>query len=644
MSRAELLKDINNHEKGRLMKNVTKLGRLSAGNCHADGKESAKSSSAKPPFRFGAPTKQTRPAKNTSNEVIQPRWNASNSKPNRRSDITVPSLNDNNVKLFQKKSKNHSPPRRSQSSGFSQNQNHNKSAMPFVKSSVDIKKRNFSPERQSSDESSVVIEKSQKPSDVKARDRAKGLSFSQVGYRNQSPLSSAGPRVLAAAAVRKDETYEVHKQEKSFIVIRPKIATEQRNPPTAVVAPLRETSKPALPPKASVLEAKKKPLKPVMNINDIPDEKFDTFIEHNIPEQNFDTFIENDIPQMLQVKMPVDYSVGPPPLPEKKVVKRKKSRKVKNEKQLGHDFKEAELENWIMWCDACNGIIVSVFGAHHVRCIKCNMLCHNKCVTNVSLTCEADLNDPFKSMSSEEGGQFNSYKTTFQETKDESTLKEYNTIKGSLLKKFSKEEILKKIDEFNKTVKGSQQMTLQGDSQSFRGFIRVSMNLQRPVSAAEGTKNVKQTSQLYSGNKESFYIEKGAMKALHLTSDTTAEKVVEALLNKFKIIDNPMKFALFERFKKEEGHVILRKMIPKERPLFLRLLWGNNTDRSFILQENESRDINWNAFSVTELQNFKILMDKEEETKKQEVRLNYAMCKQHMMLEIKKREAGGDRN
>ena len=44
------------------------------------------------------------------------------------------------------------------------------------------------------------------------------------------------------------------------------------------------------------------------------------------------------------------------------------------------------------------------------------------------------------------------------------------------------------------------------------------------------------------------------MKALHLTSDTTAEKVVEALLNKFKIIDNPMKFALFERFKKEEGH------------------------------------------------------------------------------------------
>ena len=34
-------------------------------------------------------------------------------------------------------------------------------------------------------------------------------------------------------------------------------------------------------------------------------------------------------------------------------------------------------------------------------------------------------------------------------------------------------------------------------------------------------------------------------------------------------------------------------MLPNERPLFLRLLWGvNNEEKSFVLQENETREIN----------------------------------------------------
>lgn len=38
--------------------------------------------------------------------------------------------------------------------------------------------------------------------------------------------------------------------------------------------------------------------------------------------------------------------------------------------------------------------------------------------------------------------------------------------------------------------------------------------------------------------------------------------------------------------------VILRKMLPRERPLLLRLLWGeSNSEKEFLLQENETRDI-----------------------------------------------------
>ena len=44
------------------------------------------------------------------------------------------------------------------------------------------------------------------------------------------------------------------------------------------------------------------------------------------------------------------------------------------------------------------------------------------------------------------------------------------------------------------------------------------------------------------------------MKALHLTSNITAERVVEALLQKFRIVDNPQKFALYEKSVKEKGH------------------------------------------------------------------------------------------
>ena len=44
------------------------------------------------------------------------------------------------------------------------------------------------------------------------------------------------------------------------------------------------------------------------------------------------------------------------------------------------------------------------------------------------------------------------------------------------------------------------------------------------------------------------------MKALHLTSNITAERVVEALLQKFRIVDNPHKFALYEKSVKEQGH------------------------------------------------------------------------------------------
>lgn len=47
--------------------------------------------------------------------------------------------------------------------------------------------------------------------------------------------------------------------------------------------------------------------------------------------------------------------------------------------------------------------------------------------------------------------------------------------------------------------------------------------------------------------RTSFYLPKDAVKHLHVLSRTRAREVIEALLRKFMVVDDPRKFALFER-------------------------------------------------------------------------------------------------
>lgn len=51
--------------------------------------------------------------------------------------------------------------------------------------------------------------------------------------------------------------------------------------------------------------------------------------------------------------------------------------------------------------------------------------------------------------------------------------------------------------------------------------------------------------------RTSFYLPKDTAKHLHISSQTRVREVIEALLNKFTLVDNPAKFALFERTEKQ---------------------------------------------------------------------------------------------
>ncbi|XP_037397255.1 ras association domain-containing protein 3 [Pygocentrus nattereri] len=164
------------------------------------------------------------------------------------------------------------------------------------------------------------------------------------------------------------------------------------------------------------------------------------------------------------------------------------------------------------------------------------------------------------------------------------------------------EEIRHKIEFYNATTRDHLKMTLNPDG-LYTGFIKVQLELRRPITVTGG--GVK--------GQEAFYLPSGSVNTLHVSSSNTVRQVIEALLRKFTVADNPAKFALYKRFRRDD-HVCICKLAEREHPLLLRLLAGPNTDTlSFVLREQQTGEVMWDAFSVPELHNFLRILDKEEQ-------------------------------
>lgn len=79
----------------------------------------------------------------------------------------------------------------------------------------------------------------------------------------------------------------------------------------------------------------------------------------------------------------------------------------------------------------------------------------------------------------------------------------------------------------------------------YTGFIKVQLDLRRPITVkGGGVGGVK--------GQEAFYLPRGSINTLHISSTNTVRQVIEALLRKFTVADNPAKFALFKRFSRED--------------------------------------------------------------------------------------------
>ncbi|KAK0145829.1 Ras association domain-containing protein 3 [Merluccius polli] len=178
----------------------------------------------------------------------------------------------------------------------------------------------------------------------------------------------------------------------------------------------------------------------------------------------------------------------------------------------------------------------------------------------------------------------------------------------------SREEIRQRVEQYNALTKDHLKMTLS-PSGVYTGFIKVQLELRRPVTVRGGRGPV--------AEEEAFYLPRGSTNTLHISSNNTVKQVIVALLNKFTVADNPAKYALYKRYSREE-QVYVCKLAEGEQPLFLRLVAGPDAETfGFVLREQQTGEVMWDAFSIPELHNFLRILDKEEREQAETVARRY---------------------
>lgn len=192
------------------------------------------------------------------------------------------------------------------------------------------------------------------------------------------------------------------------------------------------------------------------------------------------------------------------------------------------------------------------------------------------------------------------------------------------------------------------------DSGNFRGFLRVHLNLTRPINVVAGTRPpsiydiIKEDDESANACRRtltSFYMPRDTVKNIHITSENTSLDVIKSMLKKFKVVDNPQKFALYKCFPDpdNEGQTLLKRIADQDRPLRIALEWLDSDEKKIVLQENDTADIAWDAFALPELNNFLVILKKEEEEHINQVILKYAAIRREFenVLKVKAIQAEG---
>jgi len=212
---------------------------------------------------------------------------------------------------------------------------------------------------------------------------------------------------------------------------------------------------------------------------------------------------------------------------------------------------------------------------------------------------------------------------------------------------------------YNSTLPPSQSCVWDSENNVYNGYIRVDMNLARPINVISGTRPpstyslVSETSSTINDRTlTTFYLPPGTERALHITSQTTTQDVIRVLLKKFRVADNPHKYALYERhddYRRESfprskslSRLKMRRLQEDDKPLVLAILWGREeqSGKKFVLQENDPGEIQWEQFSLPELKNFLLILDREEAWYKRRIHEKYETVQEEILklLQVKREE------
>ncbi|XP_039972233.1 ras association domain-containing protein 1 isoform X2 [Xiphias gladius] len=293
----------------------------------------------------------------------------------------------------------------------------------------------------------------------------------------------------------------------------------------------------------------------------------------------------------------------------------------RGEAGVGHDFRPYS-HTHLTWCDLCGEFIWGLY-KQSLRCANCSYTCHYRCRPFIQLNCSTD----------------GSLLTDQADFSDDSIETDTNVDEQIDLGKqeLSVGEIQQKVKEYNAQTNSNLYMMVNKEG-FYTGFIKVHFQLLRPISLPPPQSLCSTLEEDQQGRRmrrrTSFYLPKDTAKHLHISSQTRVREVIEALLNKFTMVDNPAKFALFERTEKQ-SQVYMRKLSDDEYPLYLRLCAGPSEKvLSLVLKENETGDVNWDAFSFPELCNFLRILQREEEERVRQIVKRYALAREKIKQAI----------
>ncbi|XP_062842817.1 ras association domain-containing protein 5-like isoform X1 [Trichomycterus rosablanca] len=253
----------------------------------------------------------------------------------------------------------------------------------------------------------------------------------------------------------------------------------------------------------------------------------------------------------------------------------------------------------------------------------CSYTCHLKCEGLVQVDCNQ------RDVQKEETTDDSTGSSNSTPPPDKNAVKEEEEENPQSL---SEEDIRAKIDEYNsKVTENEMKSALNG---TYTGFIKVHLKLRRPVtvlSAEIKDSGSNSATADISDKRTSFYLPSEAVKQLHISSVTTVSEVIEGLLKKFQVQDNPRKFALYKQTHRH-GQDLTQKLSDSEHPLHLRLVAGPDPESlSFVLKENDTGEVEWHAFSVPELQNFLTILKKEEKERVKQVEHRYVAYRRKLV-------------